>query len=315
MNWDKSVLIFCVVSLSFLISATGQSRPISVGGTIIEIPDPPGFATVTPQMTAVVQARQRLAFPESECLVSYIAESDIVQALRNELPKSGKVLWVQSLKERSNTFMSPSSFLRIKELLKAKMPDASKVSPVQLENINKNLPKQSGVESFLSMSPMSFLPPHEETDRTLAFSQFAKVAALDKAGNVLSIVMVTTNTIVHVKGKVLVLFANVEQSDLEWSRTISKQWADSILAANPPDLQSSIAEPLQSTSGGSDREEVASEWIGGGLTALVLGGLLTALIAWPRHHGSGKSEKGEDIVRRSREGTSGTPYSIRARNK
>lgn len=111
-----------------------------------------------------------------------------------------------------------------------------------------------------SISQIVPFPVHEETNRTIAFSVLTKGKANDEFGNPVPYGSASTSTIIRVKGKVLFLSSTAEETGLEWSRQTSKQWADAVIAANPPDLQSSLKESLPSAVTGVDWSRVVMGW-------------------------------------------------------
>jgi hypothetical protein len=291
MKANKRIVVLAV--LAVLIPATGWSNPVSVGGTIIEIPNPPGFAAVTPQMTTVHQLLQNFVAPEDEGTVFYIAESDIPKALNNEMPDLGRRFSVQTNKSLIGVSFSQADFVQLKQMMKTQMDEVvkkvEKALPGQLEEMNKGVTNQLGIDATSSVSQVT-LPPHEETDRALAYSTFAKVGKRDEAGNPVSFVIAGTTTVVHVKGKVVILHSRAEESGLAWTRTISKQWADSIIAANPPDLQPSTKESLPPAARGINWEKITGQGAVGGI-AFAIAVAIVASVGGIRHRGKGKSGK------------------------
>lgn len=283
---DGGVFISSLISL-LLIPAAGWSNPISVGGTIIEISPPPGFVVVTPEMTILSEYQKNFVPATNERFASYIAEADVPQALKGGLPASGRRFSVQTVKSLINVSVSTSDFSHFKQSIKTQNAELfnklQEALPGLLENANKGVSKQSDADLTMSIGQIVPLPPHEETDRTLAFSMFARAGAHDEVGNEASTVVVTTTTVVYVKAKVLFLYSYAEESGLEWSREISKQWADSIVSANPPDVVSSIRESTPSVVRRMDWEKIAGKAIAGGAV-----GSICVLIGWMRH----RSKKG-----------------------
>jgi hypothetical protein len=87
-------------------------------------------------------------------------------------------------------------------------------------------------------------------------------------GNPVSFETAVTLTLVHVKGKVLFLYATADRSDLEWSRQAAKEWAAAVIAANPS--VGAIAEQ-ENRGRGFDWNQVLTYGIVGGASAAVMG--------------------------------------------
>lgn len=231
----KSLFSSFVISLS-LISATGRSSPISVGGTTMEIPNPPRSMPVTPYMSDF-KFQLQFVSPTNERFALYIPGSELIKSIKKETHGVRRTFSVQTARSVVNRSISKSDFLECKQSFKPQ--DKEFIAEVkeglsgQMESVNKGITEQYGVDRALSISEIVPLPPHEETDRTFAYSQFVRYSGRDEAGNVTSSVGVVTTTLVHVKNKLLFLYSTAEEGALDWSKDVSKQWADSIIAANP----------------------------------------------------------------------------------
>lgn len=273
-----------LAAILLLIPTLGWSIPINVGGTALDIPNPTDFAAITPQMSTVYKLQQQFIAPTNEQFVAFIPASEVPNALKNEVPDLGRTFAVQTATTLVGLSVSSSDFLKLKNIIKSQNDELSKEvekeMPGLMKQANEGVTKQLGVDLALSMSQMVPLSPHKETDRTLAYSAFVKYAVNDEHGNQTPYVTVVTATFVHVKGKVLFLYSYAEESGLEWSRDISKQWSNAIIAANPPDVQSSLKEALPSAVTGIDWGKVGAKAVGGAIIGLIIG-----LIAWVMNRG------------------------------
>jgi len=298
---EKSVFALSSISVLFLVPAVSWPRPISVGDTVIEIPDPPGFAPVTPQMTVLFQFKKQFVSPTNEEFLSYIPESEVQKALDDKIPELGRRFSVQTAKLSIGISVSKSDFSQLKEGMKTQMDDlmekAEKTASVLAADASKELTKEFGTDPALSLEQIVPLPPHEETDRTLAFSQIGKVGARDETGSPMSMTFACTATLVHTRAKVLFLYVYAEESGLEWTRKAAKQWADAIVAANPPDITSLVGESLPRVVKGINWGRVVGMAMVGGMVGLV--GLMVQLVKHRLTGGTGDDKDAGDTVRRS----------------
>ena len=108
------------------------------------------------------------------------------------------------------------------------------------------------------------------------------MGARDEAGRPVSTVFACTATLVHVKAKVLFLYLYAEESGLEWSRTKAQEWADSIVAANPPDDTSLARESVSRPVGGIRWHKAVQRGVAGAVLATIAG-----LAAWIRRRVKG----------------------------
>jgi hypothetical protein len=282
-----------ITLLFFLVSAAVSSaNTVSIGGTAIEISNPPSSATVTPQMATLYDLQKKFVPPNNEEFLAFIPEKEVPAVLRDEIPKLARRFSVQTSKELVNASFSRSDFLELKTSLKAQNDDLMKKIerdlPDFMGSINKEISNQYNVNLALSVSQIVPLPVHEETDRTIAFSCFGKYNANDESGNPVPYVAVFTATLIHVKGKVLFLYSYAEETGLEWSRQISKQWADAVVAANPSDLQSSLKESLPSPVTGTDWGKVGARAVLGAFIGLIIG-----LIGWAINRSKTRQQNAE----------------------
>ncbi len=226
--------------------ANGWAADISVGGVSVAVPNPHGFSPVTEKMVAVNDQLILFVPPTSEQLLAFIPDVDVPAALRGEIPQMERRFVVQTLRGIVSLFLSGTEFQELKAVAKSQnakiIENAERKLPGITQEINKGISDKYDVDLAFSVSQILPMPVHEESDRTLAYSAFVRFEMNDEFGNLTSNVAVVTATFVHVRGKLLLLFAYAEESGLEWSKETSRQWADSIVAANPPDAQTGMKE-------------------------------------------------------------------------
>jgi len=104
--------------------------------------------------------------------------------------------------------------------------------PGVIREINAGIEKAYDVDLSLSMSQIP-LPPHHESDRSLALSMLMRYGMTDARGNPVSWEASITITLVHLRAKILYLGVLGEKADLEWTRSAAHAWAEAVVAANP----------------------------------------------------------------------------------
>ena len=268
-----------IILLLLFMSSSVCAGSIVIGDAAFNIPSPPGFAAVTPEMESVYEFQKQFVHPASEQFLAFIPESEIGAALNNKIPDLERTFSVQTAKKLINIGTSTATFVKLKESIKLENENTFKKAeeklPGLMEKINKGIEESFLVNSDLSVSQAIPLPPHYETDRILSYSAFVKYGAKDASGNPFSYVSVSTVTFIHLKNKVLFLYSFAKEDDLEWSRNISKQWANSIVEQNPEGFRSSVKESLPHSVAGIDWGEVVGKGIAGGLVAILVG-----LVTW-----------------------------------
>jgi len=159
----KKLSAASLVLTPLLIASTGWSNTISVGGTQLVIPDPPGFAAVTAQMPTVYRLRQQQVAPGNEQFICFIPELDIPNAMKDGLPRSARWFSVQTPKETVGISFSKTNFSELTQVLRTQIDElcgqVEKEAPGLLERVNKGLTKEFGVDlgSVSQMVPLT--PP------------------------------------------------------------------------------------------------------------------------------------------------------------
>lgn len=268
-------------SLMLLVSLSGPARAtvIDVGGSMIEIPDPRGYAAVTRKMTALFELQKHFVAPSNVEFVSFINAADLPMALRGEVPELERRFAVQTAKSLENRSVSAADFAELKRIIKTQNDEIVKKAEAALGQVigqmNKNFSDEYNVDLAFSVTQMLPMPVHRDTDRSLAYTAFVSYTAKDEAGKQTPFVAVVTATFVHIKSKVLFLYCFAEEAGVDWCERMSGQWANAVIEANPADFQSSLNESLPASLSGMDWGQIGAKALAGGLIGLVIG-----LIAW-----------------------------------
>jgi hypothetical protein len=273
-------ITFCLL-LVFLRPVAATT--ITVGATEIEIPNPPGFSAITPQMAALYEVQKHFVAPTNVQFLGFIPEKDVLVALKDEISELERRFTVQTAKALVNQPITRANFDEFKNFIKTQNDEILKkveaAAGKLVGKINEDITRQYDIDLALSFSQMIPLPVHAETERWMAYSAFVKYNTNDEAGNPVPFVVATTLTFVHIKGKVLFLYSYAQESGLDWSRSTSKQWAEAVVKANPSDFQSTIDENLPVAVTGMDWGRVGARGLVGAFIGVLIG-LLFFLVRW-----------------------------------
>jgi len=210
---------------------------ISVGTARFSIPSPDGYAEITSDMKPFADFAKRFVPPSNEQFALFVPEEGAAAAARGEMPQPRRTFYVQTAKTLIQSFVSAAEFAELKRTVMTQNEEIYKKvesrMPGLLQKVNKGISNDYNVNLNLSMDQMVPLPPHSETERSLAYSTLVKYKLNGKGGKPYILEGFVTATLVHIQGKVLMLYANAEKSGLDWSRSESQKWADSIIEANP----------------------------------------------------------------------------------
>jgi hypothetical protein len=261
------------------ISFINNANSITVGDTEIKIPNPTNYSAVSSDMKALFEFQKQFVGKTNDEFISFILSTDTGIALQNEIPDLERRFSVQTTKDLVNRTVPISDFRELKEIVKNQnneiIKKAENVIKEQFMDINSNISEKQKVDLALSVSNISPLPVHIETERSLAYSVYVKYNINDEAGMPSTYISITTATFIYLKGKILFLYSFAGESDFEWSQKISKEWANSVIDANPLDFSSKVKELLPASISGINWEQVGIKGLVGALI-----GLLVGLFSW-----------------------------------
>lgn len=252
-----------------------NATSIMVGSTNLEIPNPKGFTAVTSDMHELYEIQKQFVAPTNEEFVTFIPEGDVPAVMNGDIPQLPRRFTVQTAKKIVSVSVSNSDFVGLRKSLKEGNEQVFKKleqdAPGLMDKLNKGVLEKYDVDLATSMSQIVPLPFHEETERTIAYSSFVKYSMKDAPGNPFTFITCVTATFVHVKGKVIFLYAYSAENDLEWNRRMSKQWSDAVVAANPVDASASVKEALPSSVSNLGWGKIGGKAVIGGFLALIVG--------------------------------------------
>lgn len=271
-----ALLLYGLISLRSTLLAV----EITVGTSRLSIPTPGGYSLITSEMQPYSEYAKQFVPSGSEQFALFLSDVDAASAARGEIPAFDRRFYVQTVNSLIHSFVSKGEFERIKQSLRSMnegvVKELKRKIPDMEQRINKRLSANFDLDLGLSIDQMIPLPPHHETDRSLAYSMLFKLNFNDEEGKPAVRERVATCTIVHVQGKVLFLQSNAEKSGLDWSRAESLKWADAVIAANPSDGDIAVRESNPSRKG-FDWRKVVGKGIAGAIVVVVLGGTVEAV--------------------------------------
>jgi hypothetical protein len=236
MTWVVDMKRF-LPGLLFVVPSIGLAIEISVGPARLSIPAPAGYAPITSDMQPYAELAKRFVPPSNEQFALFLPEADVAAAARGEVPQPLRLFYVQTTKALIRPFVSTAEFTELKRTIQSQNEEILKKAEAQMpglfQKLNQGISADYDVNLNLSLDQMLPLPPHYETERGLAYSILLKLKANDEGGKPSVYEGVVTATLVHLQGKVLFLYVNAEKSGLDWCRSESRNWANTVIAANP----------------------------------------------------------------------------------
>lgn len=262
--------IFILLLLLSFLSPAALSDSYIVGGTELNIPSPIGYVRVTTDMGTVYRYLMQLKDPQNDVLAYYILQEDASKATEGAFPQLSKYFILKVNKQLKSAMVSSKEFADLQRVTiqqnKEIFESVESKIPGQLENISEGISKEFDIDFAMKMSQFVPLDVHYTDDNTLAYSMYINYGVTAQ-GSSEKIILSATDTFLNTAGKVIFLYCYAPKAELEWTRSASKLWAESILAGNPsPPLQSSSRHRIKWK---KVVEKCVIGAVGGGLTALV----------------------------------------------
>jgi hypothetical protein len=260
----RNIAITLLLLNSFLLLAADV---FTINGREIIVPVPRGFARVTEDMPAAMGIAQQQADADSynDTLAYYIKESEVPTAMEGYIPDMEKSFILKVNKEMRNMTIGKDSFSQFKSMTKKHnrqvFENIKAQIPEVMNNFSQGVSQEFNIDFAISVSQVVPLETHYEAENAMALSMFVNYgssAGDEKIEEIIS----ATSTFLNASGAVLFLYAYGPRDELEWTRSASKAWAESVMASN--------SKPLSKTPGqGLDWTNASVGVIVGGLIALI----------------------------------------------
>ncbi len=221
--------------LFFSIAVASADNSFLINGRKILVPTPTGFVRVTEQMQALDEYSRKMKDPANDMLAFYIPEAAAPEALSGKIPSLDRWLVIKVNKELRDVFATPRDFALLKSGMVKHIEEANEQIKAQvneaLRETSQSISKSYDTSFSATVSEMVPLPVHYETPDTLSYSMHLGYGATNGAENSTNR-MISTSTIMNVSGTILFLYCYAPNDQLDWSRTFSRDWSNSIQASN-----------------------------------------------------------------------------------
>lgn len=268
---------FSLLTVLLLLPALAGATEISVGGVALRVPNPTGFALVTPEMAPLYELQKQFVAATNEEFAVFIPEEHVAAARAGQVPALPRRFTVQTAKHLVNASVSTADFARLKTMLKSQNEELVKKlmqeAPELMKQVGNGVNRELNTDLAFSVAQMIPFPFHEESDRSLAHTALVKYQIQDGAGAAVPFVTSVTSTFVHVKGKVLFLYTYAEEDAVAWSQQVSREWVAQVVQANPPDAEAAARE-ARAPILGIDWAGVQRQALFGGAVGALVGGMI-----------------------------------------
>lgn len=227
----KTKLAFSAIVVFVVSFAHAGINSFSIGDTDINIPTPPDYQLVTPDMEKLWRIHQLSVSSVHEFVAGYV-EQKFLQKLR--VTATGKLIhqdrWFvvkvdKQLKHRSFTTQQSRG---MKKTAKEIVEKWNKSVPAKVREEVRKVEKNIG-NVDIDVGSIMFLEPHYEADHAVGTSFLMNVSDPTGQRN-----LAGTQILANVAGKILNIYVYGQRDDLQWTRAAARSWTESILANNPP---------------------------------------------------------------------------------
>lgn len=235
------------------LASLASTTALDVGGTQLTVPSPAGFAVVPPEMTLLLNRLDSFVTPANQRLLWFLDDRELAKARAGLVPEAARSLSVQCAKKDIQKLFTKPDFAKLKKMIREQNAELIKKveqqMPGYMDKVNKGIQKQFDWSGELGIDGYIPVAGQEETERSVSYPMIVKYSVKERDGRQRLGTSVVTATFLHVKGRIIFLYCNDGQNDLQWARTISKDWASAIVAANPSDAAIAAKESAGSGSG------------------------------------------------------------------
>lgn len=255
-----------VIALLLLLNVSLFAADIfTINGRDVTVPAPQGFVRITDDMTEISRVAQQMIDPMNDTLAFYIMESDVPAAMAGEIPSLERTFILKVNKKIRNITMGKNDFSQLKSIIKSQNQQMFEdVKALITEHMN-NMSQEFDVDFAMNISQMVPLEPHYEAENALAFSTYINYGVSAGNENIDEIVASTTTSL-NASGAVLLLYSYASKDELDWTRSASMSWAESVMASNSQP-------PAKSPGRGYDWNKIMEK----GLVGAIVGGLFALL--------------------------------------
>lgn len=219
--------LICIF-LSIVLGAQALAVEVKIGEVAIEIPLPGGFERADGVSPALDEKWLGLA-PLSNRLLATFAMSSDLKFLKQAKPKTfRRYMIAQTLKESENTEITAAEFETIILALAKQFEDDGSSLAQSTEAVNEEWASRAIKAKAGDAQSLGIL---HRSKRSIDFGIMQK----SQVGEAAATTMISANSMVLVRGKVVYLYVYSEfesPEDIVWARKTLKAWRESVLANN-----------------------------------------------------------------------------------
>ena len=273
-------LVFIVISASAL--ADTKNILVEIGGVRIYVQAPIGFHEISTLSPETRKLAETMTPPKNRLLAVFVSEDDLGRIMKGEAPQFERYMFLQVFRELENSNISTAQFqqlvAQVKEQQNTLQSKLKKDVATLVEGAAEKMSKEYELSLKIKMGEQVPLGVFYEKHNAVGFSSLGKYQ-VETEGEKLDHVVASGTSFILTRSKILYAYvygAYKGQSDLNWVRSKSKEWANSLLSLNKTSKALSGHSYGSTSAPGIDWERVIDKAIvgafAGGLIALFIGG-------------------------------------------
>lgn len=254
------IFFYWLMLLGSIANAETQNIQIEVGGVKIDVQAPIGFHEISSLSPETRNLAETMTPPSNRLLAIFVSEDDLGRIMKGEAPEFGRYMLLQVFRELENTNISNGQFRQLVAQIK--------------EQQNTLLPKEYELSQKMKIGEQVPLGVFFEQSNAIGFTSLVKYQA-EAEGEKLDYVVAGGTSFIRVKQKVLYAYVYgtyENQDDLNWVRSKSREWVNSLLTFNNTSTTTSGSTYRSSSSEIGDK--VISKGIGGAIGGLLIVSLI-----------------------------------------
>lgn len=228
------------IYLCWGLSLVANAAEIQIGEQQVSIPLPDGFVELTSDMSPYYESLGAYINPGNTRFLTLIKAEDAEAINSGELIELGPYINVETQKSIHNLTVTPAQFETLRSTMRTQIASAytkaKKAMPSIIADGNSSLSEQFDLEVAVRLGGVVPLPVHFDDETTIAHSILMTVHSSVEGEGVVESVVAATTTVLFVKNKILFLYTYGNETELNWTREASQQWAQSILRVNSTEL-------------------------------------------------------------------------------
>lgn len=278
----RLLILLYLLSVHICSSASADTKniPIEVGEVKIDVPAPTGLFEISSISPETRKIYEIMTPSYNRLLAVFLPEDELGIIMKGEQPELQRYMSLQVFRKLENEIISAAQFQKIIAPLKEqKSTILSKYKnhvAESLKSVGDNISREYNKSLDIKLGEQVHLGIFLEQQNALGFVTLTKYQTKEENKELEYIVVVGT-TMLLTKDKTLFayVFSPYEsQDDINWVKSKSQEWANSILTSNKTSSRPSVSTFISTSLSRLELDGVLGKSMGG----LFLGGVIALLI-------------------------------------